>query len=217
MNSWGAILELLFGYGRNLVLVTVFFVVLLLHPPTAWGADYRKGLEAAKAGDFGTANRLWRPLAEQGNANAQFSLGNLYQFGDGVGRDHQVAAQWYERAAIQGVAKAQYNLGFLYYNSRQLKRDDKAAVKWFRLAAEQGFPLAQTNLGVAYGEGRGIKRNDILAHMWLSVAATRGERNAQANIRKIHRRMSQTDRVKARKLATDCAKSGFKGCGATPI
>ena len=77
--------------------------------------------------------------------------------------------------------------------------------------------MAQTNLGVAYGEGRGIERNDILAYMWLNIAATSGERNAQANIRKIQLRMAQADLAKARKLATDCVKSQFKGCGATPI
>ena len=198
-------------------LVAIFLSIFLPNSLIAWGSDYQKGLEAAKEGDFAAAYDLWRPLAERGDANAQFSLGNMYQFGDGVVKDHKIAARWYKRAAIQGVAKAQYNLGFLFYNSQQLNRDDKAAVKWFRLAAEQGFLLAQTNLGVAYGEGRGIERNDILAHMWLNIAATRGERNAQANIRQIHLRMSQTDLAKARKLATDCVKSQFKGCGATPI
>ena len=217
MNSFTVILDNFFDHRRRLILVVIFLPIFILNPPTAWSADYQKGLEAAKKGDFVSANREWRPLAEQGNANAQFSLGNMYQFGDGVIKDHQIAAQWYERAAIQGVAKAQYNLGFLYYNSQQLSRDDKVAVKWFRLAAEQGFLLAQTNLGVAYGEGRGIERNDILAHMWLNIAATRGERNAQANIKEIYRRMSRTDLVKARKLATDCVKSQFKGCGATAI
>ena len=204
-------------FRKNFILPAVFFSIFLLIPQMTWGTDYKKGLEAAKVGDYVAANRLWRPLAEQGNANAQFSLGNMYQFGDGVVKDHKIAARWYKRAAIQGVAKAQYNLGFLFYNSQQLNRDDKIAVKWFRLAAEQGFLLAQTNLGVAYGEGRGIERNDILAYMWLNIAATSGERNAQANIRQIHRRMSKTDLVKARKLATDCVKSLFKGCGATPI
>ena len=217
MISMAVMLVLFFGYRRRFILIAIFLPIFLLNPAMTWGADYQKGLEAAKEGNFATATRLWRPLAEQGNANAQFSLGNMYQFGDGVVKDHKIAAQWYERAAIQGVAKAQYNLGFLFYYSQQLNRDDKAAVKWFRLAAEQGFLLAQTNLGVAYGEGRGIERNDILAHMWLNIAATRGERNAQANIRHIHLRMSQTDLAKARKLATDCVKSQFKGCGATPI
>jgi len=217
MNSMAVKIDLFFAYKRKFILVAIFLPMFLLNPPITWGADYQKGLEAAKEGDFARANRLWRPLAEQGNANAQFSLGNLYQFGDGVTKDHKIAARWYERAAIQGVAKAQYNLGFLFYNSRQLNRDYRAAVKWFRLAAEQGFLLAQTNLGVAYGEGRGIGQNDILAHMWLNIAATRGERNAQANIRQIHVRMSQADLDKARKLATDCVKSQFKGCGATPI
>lgn len=190
---------------------------MILIPLTTWGADYQKGLVAAKRGDFATAMREWSPLAEHGNANAQFSLAHMYQYGDGVAKDHRAAAQWYERAANQGAAKAQYNLGFLYYNSQHLNRDDEAAVKRSRLADEQGFLLAQTNLGVAYGEGQGIEQNDVIAHMWLNIASTRGAINAQANVRHIHRRMSPADISKARKLARDCMKSNYRGGGATPI
>ena len=72
----------------------------------------------------------------------------MYQYGDGVAKDHRTAAQWYEPTANQGDEKAQYNLGFLYYNSQYLNCDDEAAVKWFRLAAKQGLLVPKQTLAL---------------------------------------------------------------------
>ena len=52
--------------------------------PVSWGADFDKGLIAAQNGDFATALREWTPLAEQGDASAQFNLGVMYRNGKGV-------------------------------------------------------------------------------------------------------------------------------------
>ena len=104
-----------------------------------------------------------------------------------------------------------------YHNSEFLDRDDEESVKWFRLAAGPGFLLAKTNLGVAFGEGRGVEQNDVIAHMWLNIASTRGDINARANVRHIERRMSISDIAKACKLARNCVKSIYRGCGTTPI
>ena len=46
--------------------------------------DYEKVSAAYKRGDYETALRVWKPLAEQGNVRAQFSLGVLYRDGQGV-------------------------------------------------------------------------------------------------------------------------------------
>ena len=66
---------------------------------------------AYNGGDYATALREWRPLAEQGDPSAQFRLGSLYENGDGVPRDFAKARQWYEKAAAQGEAKSQFCLG----------------------------------------------------------------------------------------------------------
>ena len=78
----------------------------------AW-ADYQAGMDANNRGDYATALREWRPLAEQGDPSAQFRLGSLYENGDGVSRDFAKARQWYEKAAAQGEPKAQLYLGLL--------------------------------------------------------------------------------------------------------
>ncbi len=73
----------------------------------AWG-DEDEGVAAYKRGDYATALHEFRRLAEQGDAKAQFMLGNMYRKGLGVPQDHARAARWYRKAAEQGVAKAQF-------------------------------------------------------------------------------------------------------------
>ena len=70
-------------------------------------------MDAAKRGDYATALREWKPLAEQGNADAQFNLGLMYRNGEGVQQDHEESAKWFRRAAEQGHAGAQSRLGFM--------------------------------------------------------------------------------------------------------
>ena len=67
------------------------------------GADYDKGLAAFRSGDRATALREWRPLAEDGHADAQFALGWVYHKGQGVLQDYKTAVKWYTLAAEQGM------------------------------------------------------------------------------------------------------------------
>ena len=69
------------------------------------------GLAAAQRGDYATALKLLRPLAEQGHADAQHNLGVMYINGRGVPQDYAEAVKWFRLAAEQGHAVAQYNLG----------------------------------------------------------------------------------------------------------
>ena len=120
---------------RNLVSI---FLLLLLTLHSVLAADFKKGLDAAKKGDFETALKEWRPLAEQGDSYAQYNLGLMYDYGLGVIEDYTLAVYWYRQAAEQGHAKAQYNLGYMYESGRGIAKDDTQAVYWFRKAAEQG-------------------------------------------------------------------------------
>ena len=61
--------------------------------------DFDKGLAAAQSGDFATALKEWRPLAEQGNAGAQHNLGVMYEGGQGVLQDNAEAVKWFRLAA----------------------------------------------------------------------------------------------------------------------
>ncbi len=102
------------GFLAGLALIAALCagVTLGLTAP-AWGG-FKEGEAAYKRGDYATALREWRSLAEQGNAKAQFFLGLMYSKGRGVPQDYAEAVGWWHKAAEQGVAEAQYNLGVMY-------------------------------------------------------------------------------------------------------
>ena len=77
-------------------------------------ADFEKGLTAFKSGDYETALREWKPLAEQGHAKSQFNLGVMYQKGQGVPKNYKTAVKWYRLAAKQGHALSQGKLSAMY-------------------------------------------------------------------------------------------------------
>jgi hypothetical protein len=135
------------------------------------GADFQKGLEAAQSGDYATALRELTPLAEQGGADAQFTLGLMYRNGWGVPQDYRAALKWFSLAAEQGNARGQYRLGLMYRNGWGVPQDYKAALKWFSLAAEQGDARAQFALGLMYRNGWGVPQNHMAALKWWRLAA----------------------------------------------
>jgi TPR repeat protein len=118
---------------------------------SAAAGTFDEGVAAYHKGDYATSLRLWRPLAEQGDASAQFNLGLLYDDGNGVPQDYAEAAKWYRLAAEQGLVNAEENLGVLYDLGRGVPKDFAQAAKWWRKAAEQGDAKAQVRLGDRYG------------------------------------------------------------------
>jgi len=139
------------------------------------------GLEAAERRDYATAIRLWRPLADRGDADAQHNLGFMYERGHGVTGDHAVAVSWFRKAADQGFAAAQLSLGVLYENGLGVPQDFTTAVSWYRKAADQGNTAAQLNLGIMYDNGWGVAQNYVMAYMWFSLAAAMGDKDAARN------------------------------------
>jgi uncharacterized protein len=122
-----------------------------------------KAILAASAangrGDYATALRLLRPLAEQGNADAQTMLGETYYNGRGVPKDYAIAASWWTRAAQQGNVGAQVLLGALYYFGHGVPQDYVLAHMWYNLAAAAGgekldFVIAATGAGMKAAEFR---------------------------------------------------------------
>jgi len=102
--------------------------------PVAAGS-LEDGRAAYEHRDFAIAERLFRPLAEQGNANAQYNLGVMYFKGEGVPQDYAQAALWYRKAAEQGYAEAQSAMGEAYYKGQGVPQDFAEAYFWLDLAA----------------------------------------------------------------------------------
>ena len=131
----------------------------------------------------------FRKAAEQGDADAQYVLGNIYYYGHGPlsmklimgGHNSQVAqaALWYRKAAEQGDADAQNALGDLYDSDQGGLQDYEQAAVWYRKAAEQGDADAQESLGDLYRDGDGVPRDYAQATLWLRKAAEQGNARAQ--------------------------------------
>jgi TPR repeat protein len=95
---------------------------------------------AYERGDYAEAMRLLWPLAEQGDATAQFNLGLMYNDGQGVPQDYAEAVRWHRLSAAQGHVGAQNNLGKMYAEGQGVRQDYAEARRLFRLSAEQGNP-----------------------------------------------------------------------------
>jgi len=168
-------------------------IVLLLLLSVAITACERKSEEAIQRvfddasaayeqGDYATAYRLIKPLAEQGYAKAQYNLGVLYNKGIGVPQDYTEAMKWYRKAAEQGLADAQYNLGVMYHEGEGIPQDYAEGMKWFQKAAEQENADAQYNLGVMYHKGEGVPPDYIETSKWYWKAAEQGHADAQYSL-----------------------------------
>ena len=101
-------------------------------------ADFQAGLYAYVRGDYDTALKEFRPLADQGHADAQFALGSMYYQGKGLPQDYHKAVKWCRLAADQGLAEAQAFLGGMYYFGQGVPNDYVLAHMWANLAAAKG-------------------------------------------------------------------------------
>lgn len=81
--------------------------------------------------------------ANQGNKNAQYELGECYNYGKGVVKDYHEAVKWYYKAAIQEHEGAQYKLGECYNYGIGVVKDCHEAIKWYSKAADNGVPMAK--------------------------------------------------------------------------
>jgi TPR repeat protein len=161
--------------------LAAFFLAASLSLPTIAGPS--EDADAAYInGDYASALRLWRELAQQGDAPAQTRLGRMYRDGRGVLRDDQQAVEWFRKAAEKDNASAQTALGYMYQQGRGVAGDYNEALQWFRKAAEQGYAPAQNNLGAMYLDGHGVAKDEAEAVQWFRKAAEQGNAGAQVNL-----------------------------------
>jgi len=128
----------------------IFPVLLILLFGTHAVADLAKGIDAFEKEDYAIAFKELKPLAEQGDAEAQNYLGFMYSNGQGVTQDYRAAVKWYKLAAEQGEAHAQGNLGTMYYYGRGVTQDYTRALMWW-------------NIVVSLGDKGAAKNRDIVA------------------------------------------------------
>lgn len=175
--------------------------------------DLGKGLDAYAAGDYTTAFKEWKPLAEIGNADAQTLLAFLYKDGKGALKDATEAVKWFRLAAEQGEADAQYFLAVMYYKGEGVLKDSTEEIKWYRLSAEQGNAAAQFSLGDMYRDGEGVLKDNQTAHMWYNIASANGDEDGGAKRDELAALMTASEITKATAMARECMKSDYTKCG----
>ena len=192
-------------------------IVLVMACATGAAADpYDDAVSAFQRKDYKRAAQLFRPFAEQGDAQAQSGLGTMYMNGQGLPQDYKEAVKWYRLAAAQGDVLAQTGLGTMYKNGQGVRQDYEEAVKWYRLAAAQGNEDAQSGLGLMYHNGYGVPQDFIHAHMWFNLAATTlsGEagKSAMKTRDRVASEMTAAQIAEAQEMALRCQQSQFKKC-----
>jgi S1-C subfamily serine protease len=153
---------------RFLLLLIAFVAVAW---PTAARADYDDGLSAFQQGDYQTAFREWEPLAQSGDIDAQFALGYLYEYGEGVTQSYRQAAYWYGKAADAGDVDAAVAMGYLYESGLGVKQNFRRAVEYYGMASDQGDAYAMYYLARMVAEGRGTDRDLVHAYTLYGVVA----------------------------------------------
>ena len=199
-------------HGESLMRRTALALALALMPMNAFGQNFDTGLSAYLAGDYATALQEWRPLAEQGDADAQNILGTMYGSGRGVPQDSAEAVRLYRLAAEQGNGGAQYNLANAYATGRGVPQDGAKAVRLYRKLAEQGKAFAQYSLGNMYRTGQGVLQDYTTAHMWFNIAAANGADVAAENRDVVANLMTAADISEAQRRARVCMESNYCDC-----
>ncbi len=163
----------------------------------------KAGIEAWQRADYAAAVALWRPLAEKGDADAAFNLGQAYRLGRGVPTNLGAAQTWFERAANKGHVDAQATLGLLLFQNG----NQPEGLKWLKAAAEQGEPRALLVYGTALFNGDSVAQDPILGYAYISRAAAQGLAPAKETLAQLDKLLPLEDRKKGLALAMAKAKA----------
>ena len=135
--------------------------------------DFEAGMQAYAKGDFATALKKWKPLAEDGNVSAQTNLGVMYYQGRGMDApNYPEALRWYRIAAMQGYPDAQFNLGLAHMEGKGVARDFKVFYRKqplpggdYSVDHTAGFyifdPAGRVRLFAQYGESAQAVLHDV--------------------------------------------------------
>ncbi|OTG83391.1 hypothetical protein B9T33_03010 [Acinetobacter sp. ANC 5054] len=111
---------------------------------------------------------------------AQYNLGSMYIYGQGVSQNYAKAFEWFGKAAAQEHSGAQHDLGSMYANGHGIAQSISLSNKWYLKAANNGNALAQFTIGKKYLNGdNGLPKNREQALNWLKKASNNGHAEAK--------------------------------------
>lgn len=162
------------------IFILGFLTILLSSQATA---GLNEAMYDYNSGDMKAAAREFLTLPEK-NGFVLYTLGVMFENGQGVASDYSEAVKWYRKAAdLISTDKlwrilAQNNLGVLSSEGKGVPQSYDMAGTWYRKAADEGFVESQFNLGMLYARGQGVPADLVQAYKWLSLAAAGGEERA---------------------------------------
>jgi cell division septation protein DedD len=186
---------------RYKYLAASIWIAWLASPLSA--QSVKAGIDAWQKADYSAAVAIWRPLAEAGDADAQFNLGQAYRLGRGVPIDLGAAQVWFERAAGKGHLDAQTTLGLLLFQNG----NHTGALRWLKAASDKGEPRAMLVYGTALFNGDSVPQDPVLGYAYISRAAAQGLDAAKDTLAQLDRILPLDDRKKGTTLALAMAKS----------
>ena len=151
------------------------------------------GITAWQHSDYDAAVKIWRPLAEKGNPDAQFNLAQAYRLGRGVPINLSAAETWLKRAAYQGHVDAETTLGLLLFQNG----NHVLGIYWLKAAAAKDDPRAMLVYGTALFNGDGVKPDSALGYAYVSRAAAQGLAPARDTLAQMEQSLSPDERSKA--------------------
>ncbi|MDQ4420818.1 SPOR domain-containing protein [Sphingobium sp. DEHP117] len=184
-------------------------IALLAAAPSAQ-ADTKAGVDAWAQGDYARAMKVWLPLAEAGDADAQFNLGQAYKMGRGVPQDPNTALEWYRKAAAQGHSQAEDAYGLLLY---QQNRRAEAMPSLLR-SADRGEARAQYLVGIALFNGDLLPRDWMRAYALMTRASASGVEQASAALAQMDRYIPEHQRRDGLALAAAMEARKARAAGA---
>ena len=192
-------------------LLTAALVALAAAPLSA--QTVKAGIEAWQRADYGRAVAIWSPLAENGDPDAQFNLGQAYRLGRGVPTNLAMAKDWFERAALRGHVDALTTLGLLLFQNGE----QTAGLKWLSQAAEKGEPRAMLVYGTALFNGDGVTQNPVLGYAYVSRAAAQGLAPAKTTLAELDQILPLEQRQEGVALARRKAAAAKPGPPAAAV
>ncbi len=165
-------------------IIYIFFLFLLIVPFLPHAKAEMEECSMLFYRQKAEAYKRCKPLAEQGNSDAEKILGDMYYWGwgDEVQRNYREAAKWYKKAAAREQVDAKFSMGVMYEQGKGVAVDYSRAYKWYLSAAKDGHKEAQFNVANMYSKGAGTKQHQPMAAKWYEKAAMQGITEAQYNL-----------------------------------
>ena len=186
---------------RAIVLICV--LALTFGPTRAIAQSVTAGIEAWRRNDYAAAVSIWRPLAEAGDPDAAFNLGQAYRLGRGVPINLSAAQTWLQRAADKNHVEAQGTLGLLLFDSG----NRPGGLRWLKSAAEKGDARALLVYGTALFNGDGVQQDPVLAYAYVSRAAAQGLAPAKTTLAQMDQLLPVAQRQKGVAIALSMART----------